>query len=450
LRSTRRTALDILLKIEKQNAYAAPLLAGKITKFDSRDRRFLVELVYGVLRRRRSLDWIIERFSRFPLSRMDPTILNLLRLGTYQFLFLSRIPPHAIVFSSVEIAKSLRGKKASGFVNAVLRRISKRGKGVFDLLPKEANAEALAIRTSHPTWLVRRWINQYGFEETEALCAANNHPPPATLRVNILKTSRQELLEKVRHAPSFRDAILEHAGIARYGLKITPLSAIFETDWIDSGLVTIQDEASQLIGEIASPQSGEKILDACAGIGTKATQLMELSGNGAHLVCSDNIHWKLKQLKTSAKRLGIPHPFCVTASMIHPPLANQPIFDKVLVDAPCSNTGVIRRHPERKWRLREGDIIQMAKIQWHILNAAASRIKPGGALIYCTCSLEREEGEDIITHFVEDHPDFSLDNCGRFLSEEAEPYTHNGMFRSFPHRGEMDGFFCARLIRRTP
>lgn len=449
MRSARRTALDILLKIEKQNAYAAPLLAQAVPKFDARDRRLLVELVYGVLRWRRSLDWMIEKISRFPQSRMDSTILNLLRLGTYQVLFLSRIPTHAIVFSSVEMAKSLRGKKAGGFVNAVLRRISEKGEEAFGLLPNEANAEALAVRTSHPTWLVKRWVSQFGFNETEALCRANNQPPPATLRVNVLKTSREELIEQAKEITSFQDAILEPTVIARNGLNVVPLSVIYDTDWVNRGWVTIQDEASQLIGEITAPKNGEWILDACAGIGMKATQLMEISKNGSRLVCTDNIPWKLKQLEEGARRLGVPIPFRVAASMEIPPLANRPIFDKVLVDAPCSNTGVIRRHPERKWRLTEKDLETMAQIQRRLLDSLAPLVKQSGVLVYSTCSLEREEGETVVENFMKMHPDFTLDDCGRFLSEAAKPHIQNGMFRSFPHRGGMDGFFCARLVRRT-
>ncbi len=449
MRSARRTALDILLKIERQNAYAAPLLARAIPKYDSRDRRFLVELVYGVLRWRRSLDTLIEKVSRFPRSRMDVTMLNLLRLGIYQLLFLSKVPTHAIVYSSVEMAKSLRGKKAGGFVNAVLRKIAERRETAFGLLPQEDTAEALAIRTSHPTWLVKRWIAQYGFEETKALCRANNQPPPATLRVNILKTSRDELLESAKQDPIFENAILDPTRIARHGLNVAPLSVIYQTDWLDRGWVTIQDEASQLIGEIVAPREGEWILDACAGIGMKATQLLELSGGGIHLLCTDNVPWKLEQLGAAANRLGLLPPLRVAAAMESPPLANQPVFDKIMVDTPCSNTGVIRRHPERKWRLNEGDIETMAQAQRRLLTSLAPLVKTGGALIYSVCSLEREEGEEIVRDFLANQMDFTLEDCRKFLPEAARPYIHTGRFRSFPHRGGMDGFFCARLSRRT-
>ncbi len=448
MRSARRTALDILLKVEKQNAYAAPLLARAVPKFDPRDRRLLVELVYGVLRWRRALDHIIEKISRFPLSRMDATVLNLLRLGAYQVLFLSRIPTHAVVYGAVETAKTLRGKRAGGFVNAVLRRIAERGHDALDILPKSDTAESLAVRTSHPTWLVKRWIAQFGFEETAALCSANNQPPPATLRVNPLKTTRDELLEASRRAPFFEDAVLEPSPIARHGLNVIPLSVIFVTGWIDRGWVSIQDEASQLIGEIVSPLRGERILDACAGIGMKATQLLEISANGIRLLCADNVPWKLKEIAKAAKRLGTSLPLRVAAAMDTPPLANRPIFDKVLLDAPCSNTGVIRRHPERKWRLTEGDIETMARTQKRLLASVAPLVKRDGVLVYSTCSLEREEGEAVIENFLKNNSDFARDDCGRFLAEAAKSYVRDGMFRAFPHHGGMDGFFCARLIRR--
>lgn len=446
--SVRRTALDILIKIEKKNAYAAPLLARAVPELQNRDRRLLVELVYGVLRWRLTLDWLIAQTSRVPIAKIDPPILNILRLGAFQAVFLSRIPRHASVFTSVEMAKSMKGKKAGGFVNAIMRRIGETGKSALERLPGDNTPDALAVRTSHPPWLIERWMNQFGYEETEALCQADNLPPPATLRVNIHKIKRETLMERAKQDPALLDAKVVATTIASNGLTITPLSAIFETDWLEKGFVTIQDEASQLVGEIVSPRQGERILDACSGIGVKAMQLMEISGSKTNVLCMDLIPWKLKQLRSSAKRLRFPPPPCVTATTELPPLANQLIFDKVLLDAPCSNTGVIRRHPERKWRLTEGDIERATRIQERLLEATAQRVKVGGALIYSTCSLEREEGEEMIERFLRTHEAFDLDDCARVLGKNAATVITNGVLRSFPHKGGMDGFFCARLIRR--
>lgn len=448
MKSVRRTALDILSRIERGNAYAAPLLARAAPDFQPRDRHLLVELVYGVLRWRLTLDWIITQISSYSPPRIDTPILNLLRLGVYQLIYLRKVPRYAAVFSSVEMAKSVRGEKAGGFVNAVLRRTGEMGEKSLDILPNEKTPNALSIRLSHPLWLVKRWINRFGYEDTEALCQANNQPPPAILRVNANNLTRDAFIELAKREPELAGVKIKPTKIAKNGIAINPLSAIFETDWLKKGLVTIQDEASQLVGEVVSPRDGEQILDACAGIGGKATQLLELTYNRLRLLCMDAIHWKLKQLRYSAKRLGFSPPPCVTAMADVPPLANQQIFDKVLLDAPCSNTGVLRRHPERKWQLEEKDIEQLSQLQKRLLSSVAKMVKEGGALIYSTCSLEREEGEDMISEFLDTHKEYEIDDCARFLGKNAVPAITNGMFRSFPHKGGMDGFFCARLIRR--
>jgi len=445
--SVRETALEILIRIDRHNAYAAPLLSRVMSRFQTRDRRLLVDLVYGTLRWRRILDWLIDRVSRRPVGKIDLSVLNLLRLGAYQLVYLSKIPSHAAVFTSVTLAKSLRGKGTGGYVNAVLRRISEEGRRWLEDLPRDRTAEALALRTSHPTWLVRRWIRLYGYSETEALCLANNEAPPATLRVNPRKVSRETLLEEAARVFGGRDVRLEPTRFARHGMRVWPLSAVFETDWLQEGKVTIQDEASQLIGEIVSPQPGERVLDACAGIGGKAVELLERAEGVLDLVCADAITWKLVQLRRSAERLGFLPPHCVAARLETAPLANRPIFDKVLLDAPCSNTGVLRRHPERKWRLEESDIERLAENQAVLLKAVASWIRRGGVLIYSTCSLEREEGEERVSRFLETHPAFSLESCAAHLGGEAQQLVRNGVLRTFPHREGLDGFFCARFTR---
>lgn len=450
MKSARHAALDILLKVELHNAYAAPLLARAMPRFQSRDRRLLVDLVYGVLRWRLTLDWIIARASHRPIASIDLSLLILLRLGAYQLIFLTKIPRHAAVSTSVDLAKSVRGQKAGGFINALLRHIAEKGNKTLEQLPRNQTADALALRTSHPSWLVRRWIEQFGYGETEALCNANNQPPPATLRVNAHKTTRDSLIKDAKQIPNLKDTRINPTRFASQGLSVAPLSAVFETDWLERGVVTIQDEASQIVGEIVSARPGEWILDACAGIGGKALQLLETTDGHLNLICMDAIPRKLKQLHSSAKRLGLPPPPRIAARAEKNPLANHPIFDKVLLDAPCSNTGVIRRHPERKWRLEERDITRLCEVQEGFLTALAPKVRVGGVLVYSTCSLEREEGEEMVSRFLSLHKEFTLDDCAQVLGNRNIPFVTKGMFRSFPHKDGMDGFFCARLIRREP
>jgi len=443
LRSVRQIALNVLVKVEKDGAYAAPLLAKALPAFQPRDRRLTVELVYGTLRRRIALDYVISRVSRPPVSNIENTLLNILRLGTYQFLYMDRIPGHAIVHSSVEMAKSLRGKKAGGFVNALLRRIGKSGKSTQALLPREATPEALSIRTSHPLWLVTRWIRQFGYEETAAICEANTLPPPATLRVNTSKLSREKFIKTASNYPALKNVRVIPTKTASSGLILSSLAALYETDWLEKGFVSIQDEASQLVGEIVAPREGEHVLETCSGIGGKSSHLLELSGGKCRLVCCDSIPWKLKQIGSATKRLGFSIPPRAAADMRHAPFSNPVIFDKVLIDAPCSNTGVLRRHPERKWHVTDADIQRMPALQTALLDTAADLVKKGGVLVYSICSIEKEEGEDVIENFLNNHPAF---RPGR-LPERFLPFSRNHFFRSFPHRNGMDGFFCVRLIK---
>jgi len=443
LRSARHIALNILLKVEKDSAYVAPLLARAASELQPRDRRLLLELVYGTLRQRLALDYIISGVSRPPVSDIETTLLNILRAGTYQFLYMDRIPSHAIVHSSVELAKSFRGKKAAGFANAILRRIGKMEKAPQSLLPQEATPKALSIRTSHPLWLVNRWIRQFGYGETASICEANTLPPPATLRVNTSKLSRKEFIENAGLHPALKNARITPTKTALSGLTLSPLASLYETGWLKKGLVSIQDEASQIVGEIVNPHEGERILETCSGIGGKSSHLFELSDGKCKLVCCDNIPWKLKQIGPAVKRLGFPAPPCTAADMRYSLFSNPGIFDKVLVDAPCSNTGVLRRHPERKWHLTDADIQRMPALQTTLLDTAAGLVRKGGILVYSTCSIEREEGENIIENFLNNHPAFQP---GR-LPKRFLPFSRNHFFRSFPHRNGMDGFFCARLIR---
>ncbi len=448
MKSVRRSALDILMKVDLNHAYAAPLLSRVMPHFERRDRRLVVTLVYGTLRWRFTLDWIIGRFSKRPIQKIDPMLLNLLRMGTYQLAFLKKIPPHAAVATSVALAKTVRGKRGGGFVNAVLRRISERRVALLNDLPKAPTVDALALRTSHPPWLVKRWCDQFGYKNTEALCRVNNLPPPSTLRVNTNKISREDLLNDALRFPSLENVRLEPTRFAPHGLRVTPPSAVFDTDWFEKGFVTIQDEASQLVGEIVSPHPGEQLLDACAGIGGKALQLLERTQGDLNLICLDAILWKLSQLCNDSKRLGVSPPLSIVGRTEAVPLANRPIFDKVLLDAPCSNTGVIRRHPERKWSLKREDIPRLAEVQGDLLSAVAPLVKKGGHLIYSTCSLEREEGEEMISKFLWRYREFAIEDCGHILGAHAASLVTDGMLRTFPHRDEMDGFFCASLLRR--
>jgi 16S rRNA (cytosine967-C5)-methyltransferase len=412
----------------------------------SLDRAFLTELTYGVLRWRGRLDWIIHHFSNIPLEKIEPVMLNALRLGLYQIFFLSKTPASAAVNESVELAKEARGKGGGGFVNAILRSAVREKETIP--YPNEHQEPALhiAVTQSHPSWLVQRWIEELGVEETLKVCVANNRIPALTLRTNTLKIKREDLIEELTKrglrptpTPFSDDGIL---------LKNGP--PVSELPFLKEGFFVIQDEASQLVSLIMDPRSGEKILDACAAPGGKTTHIAQRMRNLGEIYALDLRQKKLKQITEGCKRLGIEIVRTAIGDAVDPlPVPGEVKFDRVLADAPCSGFGTLRRNPDLKWRREKEDLKRLSQLQLAILKNLSGYVSEGGVLVYSTCTVFHEENEDVVETFLSEHRAFKLDSLVEVLPEKCHFFIKKGYFKTFPPADELDGFFAARLRRAS-
>ncbi len=435
----RKIALDVLTRVEEDCAFADLLLSHHLNRsgLDPRDRRLATELTYGVLRWRARLDAHLREASDRPLEDLEPWLRNLLRLGAYQCLFLDRVPPHAAVHESVKLARERGHEGIARFVNAVLRALLRQGRVLEE--PQDP-IEALAFRHAFPLWLVRRWATRYGLAEAESLMKALNEHPPFTIRVNTLRLTREELILR-----------LKREGVGAFPTPHAPDGLILEKPLLpDSspsyveGLWTVQDEASILIGHLLAPKPGERIADLCAAPGGKTTHLAQLMENRGRILAVDPHAGRLDLTRDACRRLGVTivEPILGEAQRLRHPAS----FDRILVDAPCSNLGILRRAPELKWHRQEEELSRLAADQAAILLAAASLVRPGGVLVYSTCSLEPDENESVVARLRMTHPEFISDPPG---PEEptASFMSEAGLFRALPPRHGSDGFTAFRLIK---
>ena len=426
---------------------AHALTAVRDSLQDERDRALAAEITIGVQRRRLALDWLIAHYARRPTDRLDPEILDILRLSCYQLLHLTRVPASAVVNDAVTLAGQLKKRSAQGLVNAVLRAIS-RGRPKLPLppRPKMATDEAaaldyLSITLSHPRWLVSRLYRRYGFEATESWLRFNNTPAPLTLRVNRFHNSRPTLIERlaaehvtVRPARWARDALIVESGNPLRGAGL------------GEGWFLVQDEASQLVAQLATPHPGQRVLDACASPGGKATAFAAaMHGEGLVVAC-DLRQSRLDLLCRTVAASGAPNIRVVQADLRHRPPFLRP-FDWVFVDAPCSGLGTLRRDPDIRWRRSEGDLHSLSAAQMAILRQAADAVSPGGMLIYATCSSEPEENELIVEAFLAETPGFEPVNLRGADQLSPGLINERGRFETLPHVHELEAFFGAVFKR---
>jgi len=412
--------------------------------FSQRDRALLNALVFGVLRWQGRLDWIISHFSKMPLHRIERKVLNILRLGAFQVVYLDRVPDSAAVNTSVELAKSSASSPVSGFVNGVLRSLAGNHRNVpFPNLSDDPVA-ALSIGKSFPEWMVKRWLDRLGEAEAAAFCDAMNRIPPITLRTNTLRIDRSSLLDaieglvdEVHPTPFSPDGIF----IAGPGQPI-PEMKVFQ-----SGCFQIQDEAAQMVSFLLDPRPGEAVLDACAGLGGKTGHLAQLMKNEGIIVAADRNPEKLERLESEMKRLGALNVRAVRSDLERPydhgPLRR---FDRILLDAPCSGLGVLRRNPDAKWSSSESAIIKSAKRQLRFLKTLSKHVVHGGRLVYAVCSTEPEETVSVVKEFLKLCPEFDIDR-GPMPVFTAGLVGPEGYLTTYPHRHLMDGFFAAPLKR---
>lgn len=411
-----------------------------------KDRNLAHALVFGVLRWRARLDIVIGHFSRIPLERIAPDVLGILRIGLFQVMFMERVPAFAAVNTAVDLARRSAGPGAAAFVNAVLRQAVLRHGEVPCPEPGADPVTALAQELSFAPWLIQRWLKRWGQEKTRSLCQALNTVAPLTIRVNTLKTQRSRMLQ------ALADQGLEPAPtqIAPDGIALASAGRIPALAGYNQGWFQVQDEAAQLVALAADPKPGQNVLDACAGRGGKTGHLGQLMGNRGTILALDKDPARLGLLAKEMARLGITIAATRVQDLCAPWPAKTPEgFDRIVIDAPCSGLGVLRRNPDAKWRFGPNHIDQCARRQHQILEAAARRIAPGGLIVYAVCSTEPEEGEQVIKRFVGGHPQFGIESPAQRLPATAlSLIAPSGFIRTYPHRDGMDGFFIACLRHR--
>lgn len=443
-KEARQLAAEILLKVETRDAYADLLLDHSLRAFSLSplDRALLTELVYGTLRWRGKIDWYLQPRLRQPISSMDGYLRNLLRLTLYQLLFLDKIPNYAAVNEGVKLAKNYGGSKAGGLVNAVLRRIL-REKNQLSLPDRERDPIGyLSVAYSHPDWLVRKWLRELATEDMEALLAANNKEAPLTLRANRLKEGRDAICERLHE----RGLDARPTAWSPQGIRVKSGSAVDRLPGFEEGLFQVQGEASQLVGCLLDPRPGERVLDGCAAPGGKATHLAELMQDKGEIVAADVSVRGVQKIQENMRRLSL--------TSIHPVVADITEgltgalalpYDRILVDAPCSGLGTLRSHPEAKWRRSEQDIQRLARLQKKMIKRIASYLKPGGVLVYATCTLSHEENENVVEEFLDEEKAFVLEEAAGHLPSEARKMIRGNYFFALPHKHDTDGFFAARM-----
>ena len=413
---------------------------------DERDRGLAAEIVTGALRWQRSLDFLIEHYARRRLDRLDPEVVTILRLSLYQILHLDRVPASAVVDDAVSLTRTARKPSASGFVNAVLRS-TLRGRKALPLparperaTHREAAIAYLSITLSHPAWLMGRWLDRCGFEAAERWARFNNDAAPLTLRVNRLRTTRDE----ARRLLAFGDVETVPTRYAPDGLTVTSGNPLRRPA---DGTVFVQDEASQLIAAVVGARPGDRVLDLCASPGGKTTAMAADMADTGVIVASDVRTSRLTLLQKTIRLSGATHIHVVRVPADGPlPLA--PLFDRVLVDAPCSGLGTLRRDPDIKWRRRESDFTALARMQRALLLRASEVVRPGGRLVYATCSSEPEENDDVVGAFLRERPDFSPVDLRQHESPVVTPFSDaHGHFRTLPFVHGLEAFFAAVLVR---
>ncbi|MEW6665923.1 MAG: 16S rRNA (cytosine(967)-C(5))-methyltransferase RsmB [Thermodesulfobacteriota bacterium] len=445
----RDLALSVLNRLRDRAGPSGALLEETLrsrSDLDERDRAFLSHLVQGVLRWRLRLDWDIGQVSTLPLGKIDPPVLNILRLALYQIRYMDRVPESAAVDEAVNQAKS-RGRHIGSFVNGVLRNLCRR-KQHLSLPDRNADpVRYLSVCHSYPEWLVEKWVAERGVEWTEGFLSAGNRVPGLTLRANSLKTNRSSLIRR-----------LAEEGVEGKPASYSPVGVRVEefrgrVDRLGSyreGLFQVQDEAAQIPSLFLDPEPGERVLDVCAGLGGKTSHLAERSGDRGWIVALDIRFRRLLSLAQNSTRLGIGNVFPVAANAAEG-LSGlfRREFHKILVDAPCSGLGVISRHPDVKWNRRPEDLPRLADLQRTILAGSIPLLARRGRMLYVTCTLTSEENEEVVASLLANHPELELENLNQSAPEWAgDLIDRHGFYRTVPHVHAMDGFFGAVFVKK--
>lgn len=438
----RGIAVKILNRVDRTDAYLDKLLEIEIknSELSSKDKALLFEIVHGVIRWLGKIDWILNGFYKGQFSKCIPNVKNSMRVALYQILFLDKIPNHAAVNESVEFVKKLQGEKSANLTNAVLRNIIRNQQGIRYPNREEDLVGYLSAFHSHPSWMVKRWINRFGEEDTEQLLVANNKRPSHTIRVNNIKTNVNELKSLLT---SVELGFTQSKYFDEY-FQLNQLTNITSWEYFQKGYFTIQDESTGFSCKALDPKPGMKILDLCAAPGGKSAFLADMMNNEGQIIALDKFESRLELFNRNIERLGITN---VKTVAIDAMKFNEKDFDGVLADVPCSGLGTLTKKPDIKWKKDFGDIRKLNKVQLGLLTKACSLVKVGGTVVYSTCTIEPEENIKIVKQFLDNNDNFELVSLKDQFSEEL--IDENGCVQTLPHKHKIDGAFVAKLIRKS-
>lgn len=450
-KSARDIALEALYAVEHDGAFSNIALNRVLEKYQPEkiDRGFITELVYGSLRTLNTLDWILNQFLKKPVSELPARIKDILRMGVYQLFYMEKVPDSAACNESANLARIHGHAGTVKLVNGVLRNIARKSQEIRFPDIETDPLSGIALKYSHPEWLVSRWIKEYGPEAAEDFCRANNIIPPNSIRTNTLKTTREKLRE-----------ILADEGVNSSEGKFAPETLIIEgfrsvgsIEAHKSGFFMVQDESSTLVGRVLNPKPGSFVIDACSAPGGKSTHMAQLMNNEGRIISADVHPHKMDLIKENADRLGVKiiEPVVLDATRLHEHYENKADF--ILVDAPCSGLGVLRRRPEIRWRKSEAQIKELSSLQKQILESSAKCLKSGGVLVYSTCTVTDEENIDVVNDFLNTHREFEAESMESVLpgSLSGVPGTETitrGFIQFLPHVHGTDGFFIARMKKQ--
>lgn len=445
--NAREVVLEMITNILDHGAYANLEAYRDLNRarLSETDRRFAMEITYGTVKRWNTLDWIISGFLTRPLDKVDPLVLNVLRMSTYQLLYMDRVPASAACDEAVKIVKKRKHQGAAGFANGVLRSIARKYSSIADVTYPDVGKDPvghISLRYSHPSWMVERWLLRYGLEGTAAICRYNNLPPVLSVRVNTLKVS----VDDFKHLLSEKDISWKEGKFCPESLVIEDYGKL-EQDKSIHGMFITQSEPSMLASRALDPKRGQSVLDACSAPGSKTTHLAQLMGDQGSILAVDIHEHRLQLVKSNCSRLGVTIVDTLLADAREIPLKTNQEYDAVLVDAPCSGTGVLNRRADARWRKTAADVGSMSVLQREILDKVAPLVKSGGRLVYSTCSLEPEENEEVVKALLGNHPQLEVEPFEADIPGRRIPEGDRGL-QILPHLDNLDGFFICRF-RKT-
>ncbi len=435
----RGLAVKILNRVERTDAYLEKLLDNEMknSELSGQDKALLYEIVHGVIRWMGRLDWILNGFYKGQFSKAIPNLKNGLRVALYQILFLERVPDYAVVNEAVEFVKKLQGQKSADLTNAILRNIIRSKNAIRYPDPQEDLVGYLCAFYSHPSWMVKRYLERFDREATEKLLAANNEKPYLTLKINTIKTNEEEFKQLLNSV----NLKYEQGKYLPEFFQLQNLTNITAWEYFKEGYFNVQDESAGLACRLLDVKPGMRVLDLCAAPGGKSAYIASLMNNQGEIVAVDRYEGRVRIVEQNLNRLKIN---CVKTVVVNALEFNDNKFDRILADVPCSGTGTLTKKPDIKWKRDLLDLRSMNELQYELLVKASSLVNPGGVVVYSTCSIEPEENYEIIKKFLNNNPNFKLDNASLYFSKDL--VDENGCIQTFPHVHHMDGAFAAKLI----